>query len=143
MNKKIVRLIFALVAIGSMPCFAVYYTDNKKRHYATRKAASWWYRPTAYYGYGIYEYPYQLPQDSQNKTFWEFVNQTDYIVTVYSGGKTFSIYPRSSGKVPHLKSFSFTITTKRGDTITYTTSNHLIKIKEDQNTDGIYITTKS
>lgn len=146
MNKKIVWLLLTITLVALTP--SVLYgrdTVDKKNRYVTHKAASWWFRqPSAYYGYGIYEFPYQPPMDSRNKTFWHFTNKTNFIITVYSSDKATTIYPYASGKVQHQKSFTFTITTKRHSPIIYTTSDHSITLKQKkQNNTQLYIVTKS
>lgn len=143
MNKKLLRSLVAIVILNNICCCAPESLENKKRIYAKHKATSWWYKPSAYLGYWFYEYPYQLPYDSQNKTFWEVTNNTDYVISMYTNGDITKIYPHSTRQIPHLKSFAFTLTNKNGDTIQYTTSNHFIKIKEDSDTENMYITTKS
>ena len=138
--KKLMSALATITMITAFLCYAPEQINNKQRIYAKQK---WWYKPTAYLGYWFYDYPYQLPYDSQKQTSWKFINRTKYEFTLYTNDKIFTIQPHQTTSIEHPKSFAFTLTNKQGDTIRYTTSNHTIKIKEESGTKKIYITTQN
>lgn len=140
MNKKLLQSLVIITLINTVSCYAPEHINNKQRVYAKQK---WWYKPAAYLGYWFYDYPYQLPYDSQKQTSWQVINKTEYEFTMYTNDTIIKIPPNATQQVPHLKSFAFTLTNKQGDTIQYTTSNHTIKIKEDPDKENVYITTKA